>query len=654
MFIIQYILICLSFVITSEDNNIEQNFSNYKRKNSELQYFENNTIKKKRFSTFKSPLQSQINSTSAYENISLPYSTESHNLNHNNHQLHSTNQQNDFLNMDEAKKNNLKSGNSQKKCTWKLEELSDQIHYDTMPQLICKESNLTDPTTSDHYQVLENTMEISEGDVISNQKKNFINHLYGNSFSKFVDDYLSFPMKVNSSIDVHPVKSIQSIYSTTTSANEINAREKNQDVQIEQSNIKITEQSSQIQSKKSPSLRTRNRQIFQNIQTLILKKNLNFITEISSFFESRIIFSPERDMTIDFLNLKIFLKNQINMANSKLIKDTLKTKKALRSRNIKNVTKLIHFCPFCKAEKLDEKDLDKIIEKKIIANFPVILLTVELTMKIQTLFDCIAESFKKPFTLENLFSCQFFKQQRMILENILNYFDSNKISFGKHNRRKYLHIEYHKLFLKNVDMKLYFLPELQSIIYILLRTSLDHNMSRKNRNFFLLFYSFYSMNMFFEWIHDFYQKNKVTEISSADSLSKFVTQTISFILRISFIIPLCSLISVHENAQMRYYLFCLNVYHNELCTFLYKDDHKSAIETNSKILLPVIILIEKHLSRNLFMNLLEFKMPYLIQINQSCLLDFIKFLGIMKKGHIIALKDQSEKLENFLQSHLSN
>lgn len=405
-----------------------------------------------------------------------------------------------------------------------------------------------------------------------------------------------------------------------------------------------------ILKKRIPCTRTLTRKIMKDIRISLIEQNFTFIKEIGSIFILPKVGSIKNELSIFCSNLMTFLSEQIEYSRYVLNNDHVcDTRTQHRQVKIKNVTKLKFFCPFCPIKKFKQKNYER-MEKKLMSDFPYVSARYEFLMKFKGLFESISKVFEEPFNLQNLFGSGFFSLQRMLFEDLLNFIKFNKIIFSEANRQKYLHIEYHKLFFTKTDMKCYFLPEFQSIIYVLLRASLRNHIIVQIQYFMILFYSLYSMNKLFDWIHEFYQKNKTTDGQRTEPLSRFLAQSLSFLLRISFIEPIWSLVDIPKSAQVQYHILCLNIYHDELCIFLQEKREDCILVANSKIILPIAILIDKY-NKNEFVNILKFDMIELVRFNRINIFNFIDFLKLMKNANVEILNDQSVELLKFLHFH---
>lgn len=395
------------------------------------------------------------------------------------------------------------------------------------------------------------------------------------------------------------------------------------------------------------SISSERRKKFIHKQQLILDNNIDFIEKISDIFTFEKNFSVENDLDTMCSNLKTFLIQQIDITNTTINIDTRRNEKTSACRNINDVSKLLNFCPFCPIQKFNENNCKK-IEKKFIADFHM-KIKPQLTVLIDYLFQQTSNLFKKPFTIEKLLSSQFYKSQRIILGNILQIFDSNKIIFGQEKRIAYLHTQYHQLFFEDVDMKFFFLPELQSIIYVLLRPSYDNHLINKNRSFMIVLYCFYSLNKLFDWISQFYQQNCKIISKCNSPLSTFIMHTITFILRVSFIEPIFSQLTLNKSAQIKYHFLCLNVFYDELCTFLSEENRYQSIATNSKKLIPYVIFFEINMFKEQFVDYLESNAEQLIQMNANHMHEFLNFLKIINESTIHNNAERLRELEKFFK-----
>lgn len=366
-------------------------------------------------------------------------------------------------------------------------------------------------------------------------------------------------------------------------------------------------------------------------QKTIEDNHQKFICKICSIYTSYQIKSIENDLPILFPILNEVLTKEIDDTESTLEEIVLeKQKKTVFSKTMNFAEKIMHFCPFCSDHFIHEDEYNN-IEEKFISDLPSCKMKNQLVDLLRQLFKLISDSFSESFAPKNIFSFDFFRPHRFILKEILYIFGTNKIFLGQEKRLRYLHIEYHKLFLNDIEMKLRFLPELQSIVYMLFRTSPSEYISCHNQNFMILFYSFYSLNKFFHWISKFYLQSIKFLDKSDNSVTRLIFESISFILRISFIEPLCSEFkTIQKNAQLKYHILTLNIFRYELCIFTSTKGTDDFIITNCKNLIPVIILMNKNALGRQFIYNIEYHIDKIIKQNQSNLKDFKIFLDAIK------------------------
>lgn len=427
--------------------------------------------------------------------------------------------------------------------------------------------------------------------------------------------------------------------------------EKNSILSLQQRDIHLIINTKKINCNQVLSRRTQYDRKFAIDRMSIQKKNLTFITSISSFFNlSQIPYKDNNIFSSVFLkNLDLFLMSQIQKIDPTMIEEN-PGKKRISSTQCKSGDKESYhnFCPFCPKHEYIEIESNK-VENQFFFLFNNIVIRKDLKILFMNFFDQIFKMNEKPFSAALLFSSEFLKSQRMAFENLIIFFKSNSIILGQENRIKFLHSEYHELFMNNIDMKLFFLPELHSIIYVLMRPSSDLHISRYNRNFVTTFFSFLSLNEFFKWIQEFYEQNKASVNQSNPSFSRFVFQTISFIMRISFIELIFSLLSVHKNAQVKYHFLVTNIFYNELCIFLSKKNYYHAIAEKAKSFLPFIILAERFKIEKDINCFIEFDMLTNIKLNFLNFYTFKSFLEETKKSNIACLSNLSQELEDFLK-----
>lgn len=293
-----------------------------------------------------------------------------------------------------------------------------------------------------------------------------------------------------------------------------------------------------------------------------------------------------------------------------------------------------NFCPFCPTH-----EYKAIKDSRAIRDlFSIMIKNKKFKDMVEYFYKENLKVFEAPFTPSLLFSSGFFKSLRMILENILKYLQLNSIYLGgRENQIQFLHSLCHEFMLKDVDTKQYFLPELLSIIHILLNPySVDH-LIKTNYNFMIAIYSFYSLNNFFDWIAKFYEENKIIIKQPDSGFSKFVLHLISFIMRVSFVEPIVSLLSIHKNAQMRYHFLSVNAFYNELCVFSGQMNHKYTIANKLNTLFSFVILIENYETKDRFDQFIHLNIDENAKLNISNFSSFRDFLFITKNDQILQL-----------------
>lgn len=516
-------------------------------------------------------------------------------------------------------------------------QFSNHMQYHTNNEKTSAEQHQIYSTELQQYQNTTDAMSLENCD----QEANTSSH----TFSELKNCH-QLPLCIDTSVRSHSSE----IFEYDTSSSDSNVDDEFQNTSMEQKILKLTRERNVKQRKFKMIYNRLRRQNLSNNRIVTMDDNYKFIKEISTIFTIRQSQLIENELQIMCRNLKPFLLDQIHLTNFNLNDDISGDNRALPSRNNKIIFKLINLCPFCKTQKLDEKETEK-IEKKLIDEFENGVMKSEIRLLFKQLFHQIRKSYEKPFTIEDLFLSRFFLPQRIIIESMLKFFDLHKIGFGLAKRKEFLHHAYHRMFFENIEMKIYFLPELQSIIHVLLRTSSNEHLISKNRNFLVAFYSLYSLDLFFNWISKFYEQNKIYIDSPGYDSLRFVFQSISFIARICFVEPLSTLMTLHKNANMRYNFLIFNIYNNEILVYLRENNNKHIIAMNSYKLLPIIFLIEKHTIHNHFDFYLEFNLDELIQMNIHNIKNFMRILNFIKNTNIANLGEKSKELESFLNFH---
>lgn len=385
-------------------------------------------------------------------------------------------------------------------------------------------------------------------------------------------------------------------------------------------------------------------------KSTILAANFEMIDSLSTFFRF------EYDQLVDlckshdsskyffFKYMEIFLHKAIERTIQMMdtvIKNDLGKKQV--SMYVKNPIKLNYFCAFCTdSEVYQYKTSD--LETEMIADLDRNSSTFDFKGLLKQLFDQINETFKYFISPELIFASDFFRGQRVILDKILQIFAAKKIFFVKNYKHRYLHLVYHELISENIDLKLYFLPELQSMIYIFLRTSTYSLCDGNNQNFIILFYSFYSLNKFFKYLHSHGVSNMKMFSENFKNSHRIITQSISFVLRISFMQLIFSCLSVNCSAQMRYNYAIMKNYHNELLHFLNEKIDDQYIFHNFEQLISVLILCEYKCDHDLFLKSIKNDISSFYELNHQNIEFFHHFLVSLKQAnHTLCPNNELDK-----------
>lgn len=528
---------------------------------------------------------------------------------------------------------------------------NNQIPIDTVHNFTSKKFDQIHSSLSNQSQIIQENEEYLDRHHIVQQKNDLTRFSTKDSSSKSENDYIAFPSKHKSFTHMELStydKNLQIFYG----ANKRFYMDKCYEyVKTNQKPINFW-QSGDSSKENLRKAMIGKQQVFLDNRQFIIKNNLNFIKAMCFLF-----ICPEKELLKDntfeiYRNLKSFLQNQIEIMKPVLKLKDLRNIKTFPSKIIEDESKLVTLCPFCSTQPLQNNDFEE-IEHQLLNDCPKFKIGRDFAFLLQKLFEQISSSFDEAFKLESLFSCEFFEPQRLILDDLLLFVKSNKVMFGSKKRLKYLHIVYHKLFLINVDIKSHYLPELQSIMYVLLRTSLRNHLISTNRNFIILFYSFYALDKFFDWISDYHEKHLNFDNPIKDFFLRFVSGVIPFILRISFIEPIFALLSIHKNAQMRYHFLSLTIFHDDISIFLSMENHANTIAHNSRKLIPFIILVDKFLKNDEFDFLLEFDIHRLVFINRFNFVCMQNFMQLIKAAKIFKFDNRLQELEIFLDFHLS-
>lgn len=627
---------------TTEITKIEGIISNFERKMPESA--NSNDMYEDYLATTSEQLQYETNKTNQKNNIYSNYYDTSPNPRYTekNH-LYPINIHQTISEEDQAASFNFHTENIDLLYPSISAEFSSQIDFDSLLESIFMDNNdIGIPEFSDH-QILSITTENEH----SNIQENFScqNHPYSDEIDM---NNIIFPQIRNISTQEHQLMNEQSILCFSGHEN-LNNDEQNEQFISNTGQIYVNETDEQRNFINISYKEIANIELSVENNILVWKYNLSFILGISYFFMFNHIKFAKKDQFKIVSNSQQFIEKHINLTNLILQKQNTYGNNFINDFSYQiQSTEFNHFCPLCPFNKFDAEIISKTEDKFILDLFES-KVALELIILIQKLFTQISKSFNEPFSPERLFSTEFFKPQRIVLEDLLDFLSTKKrILLSLKQRVKYIHSEYHKLFLTNIEMKLYFLSDLPSIIYVLLETRTIYHLLSENQNFIILFYSFYSLNMFFGWITEFYGECKVLVNSSESSYFEFVVQIISFVMRIAFIEPIFSVLKVPQTAQIEYHLLSMNIFNNELYTFLGKENFKKTIAINSKILISFIVLIGEYRKKDEFLYFLEFDRDQYFKINAFELHYFINFLDFLINCNIPYLSEQSLKLKNHL------
>lgn len=374
------------------------------------------------------------------------------------------------------------------------------------------------------------------------------------------------------------------------------------------------------------------------IQTknIFMKKNLEFTLTISAYFQLNISpsepfekvnlenFTSIRDLDI-YMNEKIqYIKKMIPEFESQYNINAV-------SKIHKESLKLTYFCPFCSFIQFIEADVHN-MELSMLVELCKFDTSANLISPLSKFFYQINEASNNFSGPISIFTSDFFKKPRDALEEILNIFKSKKIYFVRGVKNKYLHIVFHEFIEKNVAMKNYFLPELQSVIYMFARSNVREICDVNNQNFMVLFYSFYSLNKIFEKM----DKNCFAKMQNPDknikNITRIISESISFVLRKSFIELIFSCLNIHASALLRYHYIIMQHYHNELLYWLEKKIDHTYLTENFNELILIIITCETPMQFEEFLNCLKKDFFKFYNNNIKNIEYFEDFLAILKRG----------------------
>lgn len=391
------------------------------------------------------------------------------------------------------------------------------------------------------------------------------------------------------------------------------------------------------------------RHIFIENQRSILYDILDFNKKIHSLFIYNPIKSLDDDLLVFCTNLKTFMIHQVKYVDSLLSLENSDKNKSIRAKSLKSGLNLDFFHPLKCSANFNKKEE---IEEEFLLSLPSGKVGMEITCFFRYFFKLSFMTYAEPFTPEKLFSSKILDERIKVYEKLLEIYDCPKIIISHTKQKKFLRIEYHKLFSDNLEMKYHYIPEFFSIMYVILRALSTYDRIITSKNFLCIFFFLYSLNNFFYWINDYYEEERKKLESQRDSpLSKLISQMISFTLRVSFIEPLCSQLNVHKNAQLRYHFLHLNVLCNELHKFLCEENPRFYIAEDAKTLMPVIILIEKYIITSQSSDVIQFNADALLKLEALNLLFFSKFINSLNQDPNFTLSHQLQKLKLFFDMY---
>lgn len=496
---------------TSESTISNSEIINIKRKMFDRTYDQKNKRKKNQFSLSKNHLQ--VDFENIHEAISLDHSDDSLNLSNETqsnffstakkdfiypvdpeepidlsfkrqNQLNSTNLQYLVSKTKNAKMSNVDKDNL---IQLNFSNISNHMDYNKTadsPQAIfvrTKECCLTMPL---QYQMLKIDMRNDKFEDISHQTNSFIQiseNTYIISTDKNTPHYHSL---VNNSTNQFTTQKTQFIEILDSNQPQNVNDIKNEYTQEIQMNAQknLNENTNKVRISGT----TKKHREINNNKKLIFETNLLFIKKISSLFTFQKIFSISNDLSALCTNLETFLSNEIYVSNFALIGNAKETNQKFAYQSLDDTLELKYLCPFCSFQTLNADNF-KNTNKKFIDNF-IFMKTGSKPINIFIkYFEEISDLFCTSFTLDKLFSSQFFESQSIILKKVYDILDSSRILFKYNKKIDSIHVEYHKFFLMNIGIKLHFLPEIESIIYVFLSTPFKNHTIIQNKHLVMLF-----------------------------------------------------------------------------------------------------------------------------------------------------------------------
>lgn len=298
---------------------------------------------------------------------------------------------------------------------------------------------------------------------------------------------------------------------------------------------------------------------------------------------------------------KIVLDEEIENVKFQLSKQDNSNLKIQNLKAMRNTTKLLNICHFCKKKEISSENIKKIEQ--------------ELTTKLYKNEDCSASFnlFRKLFieineTFQNLhlsktiLTTNFFLAQRALLQKILKSLDKNAFNIVNDITLDLLHIEYHKL-QTQIRFKSNLLPELPSILFIFIN-SFSHEYIHNLHEFIILFYSFFSLNKFFDSLFKNIEAKGYIQ-STQTMYNTIFRQTMAFVIRFSFIEPILIVLNIKTIFFFTYRLLILE-YNEKKIYSLFNQRSEQKQQRNLEKAIECILRCNKFISSKMILDNLEF------------------------------------------------
>lgn len=384
----------------------------------------------------------------------------------------------------------------------------------------------------------------------------------------------------------------------------------------------------------SVSRRTLYRRTLFYLHDFLFSNNVELVNNILPFFENSSNSIQHEDPNPNFLIYKFFsnldFSNLIRNIENNFISLNLTNVRRIKFKNVINFAKFHSCCPFCRKSEIWYNESVNI--KEIVVNKLARSSSSQALIKLIMEYIVELDKFVLPdATLLSFFnSLGFFKLQRHKFEEMLDLLNEDSMQFTKQIKMQLLHVLYHRLMSDNFNTKIDLLPEFPSFIYIILRSQMQEIFVSNNRYFVILFFSLYSINFFFSRIDNQYQIIKSNEVLLPGYL-RIVLQSISYLIRISFIELALSSLSVDKKAGMRYHFMCLTIFQNELLQFRHLDHRQSNLAKNFARLINLVLICEDNIEFEIFSSSLENNITCFLGINRNNIRTFLLFLEKLEK-----------------------